>query len=52
VFIVGSNITANAACTTFVNNLSVINLQDGNVPALPTGTIYKCSAEGGRLYIA
>jgi hypothetical protein len=39
--IVGSNITANRACTTFVNKLSAMNFDEcATVGALPSGSFY------------
>ena len=48
-FIVGSDITADRTCTTFVNNLSITNLQDGS-GGLPSGAVYYCSGDSNRLY--
>ena len=56
-FIVGSNITSNRICTTFVNNLAVCNgyVIVKNIPdhtqieSLPSGTLYKNA--GGFLKI-
>jgi len=39
-FIVGSNIFANRSCTTFVNNLSIMNVPTSTV-GLPVGSVYK-----------
>jgi len=47
--IVGSSITANRACTTFVNQLSIMNLPNGSA-GLPTGAVYYCSSDSNRLY--
>jgi len=38
--IVGSNITADRVCTTFVNNLSIKNIPSSSV-GLPSGSIYR-----------
>jgi hypothetical protein len=38
--IVGSNITANRACATFVNNLSIMNIPTSNA-GLPSGSVYR-----------
>jgi hypothetical protein len=38
--IIGSNITANRACTTFVNNLSIRNIPTSSA-GLPSGSIYR-----------
>jgi hypothetical protein len=46
--IVGSNITADRACTTFVNNLSIMNIPENN-PGLPAGSIYRI---GNAVFIA
>jgi hypothetical protein len=48
--IVGSDISANRECTTFVNNLSILEIPDGSA-GLPSGAIYKCSTDCNRLYI-
>jgi hypothetical protein len=37
--IVGSNITANRACTTFVNNLSIMTIPTASA-GLPTGAVW------------
>jgi hypothetical protein len=38
--IVGDGITANRACATFVNELSIMNIPTSNV-GLPTGAVWK-----------
>jgi hypothetical protein len=38
--IVGSCITADRQCATFVNNLSIINIPTGSV-GLPSGSVWK-----------
>ena len=45
--IVGSNITADRACTTFVNNLSIKNIPTSS-DGLPSGSVW---SNGGVLYI-
>ena len=45
--IVGSNISANRACTAFVNNLSIMNIPT-SAAGLPSGAVY---SQGGSLYI-
>jgi hypothetical protein len=42
-FIVGSDITATRACTTFVNNLSIMNIPTSGT-GLPSGSIYRETA--------
>jgi len=37
--IVGSNITADRVCTTFVNNLSIKNIPSSSA-GLPSGSVY------------
>jgi hypothetical protein len=57
-FIVGSNITSDRECTTFVNNLTVCNgyVVVKNIPnqtqiaSAPSGTLYKCSTNN-QIYI-
>ena len=50
--IVGSNITADRACTTFVNALSMKNAPtEANLP-LPAGTVYVDTTDGNRLKMA
>jgi hypothetical protein len=39
-FIVGTNITTDRVCTTFVNNLSIINIPTSEV-GLPSGSVYR-----------
>jgi len=39
-FIIGTNITANRSCATFVNNLSIVNVPTSTV-GLPVGSVYK-----------
>ena len=48
-FIIGNSITTNRTDTTFVNKLSIVNLQDGSA-GLPSGSIYYCSTDSNRLY--
>ena len=49
--IVGSNISANRNCTTFVNKLSAMNLDEcASVGSLPSGSIYYDSATCLVLY--
>ena len=38
--IVGSNITANRNCATFVNNLSIMNIPTSSV-GLPSGSVWR-----------
>jgi hypothetical protein len=42
--IVGSNICADRACTTFVNALSVKNIPTSD-SGLPSGVIWRCTAD-------
>lgn len=44
VFIAGSNITSNKSCTTFVNNLSIMNIPTSNV-GLPSGSVWRCTVD-------
>jgi len=46
-FIVGDNITADRACATFVNNLSIMNIPTSSA-GLPAGSIW---SSGGTLMI-
>jgi hypothetical protein len=46
-FIIGSNITANRNCTTFVNNLSIMDIPTSS-SGLPTGSVW---SDGGTLKI-
>jgi hypothetical protein len=39
-FIVGSNITANRQCTTFVNNISIMNIPTSST-GLPSGSVWR-----------
>jgi hypothetical protein len=48
-FIVGSNITADRTCATFVNNLSIMALPNG-AGSLPSGSLYYCSTDCNRVY--
>ena len=41
-FIVGSNITANAVCTTFVNRLAIMNIPTSSA-GLPSGSVWSNS---------
>lgn len=45
-FILGDNITADRACTTFVNALSVKNMPTDSDLPLPSGVIYLCTGDG------
>jgi hypothetical protein len=45
--IVGSDIVANRACATFVNNLSIMNIPTSSV-LLPSGSVW---SNGGKLEI-
>jgi hypothetical protein len=38
--LIGTGLTANRVCSTFVNNLSIMNIPDSNV-GLPTGSIWR-----------
>ncbi len=49
-FIVGSNITADRSCATFVNNLSIINIPTSSA-GLPSGAIWKDTGAGNVLKI-
>jgi hypothetical protein len=40
VMVVGSNLTANRACTTFVNNLSIMNIPTSSA-GLPAGAVWR-----------
>jgi hypothetical protein len=42
--IVGDSITANRACTTFVNNLSIMTIPT-SAAGLPTGAVWRCTAD-------
>ncbi len=42
-FVLGSNITTNRSCTTFVNNLSIMNIPT-SATGLPSGSIYRETA--------
>jgi hypothetical protein len=43
-FIVGSNITADRSCTTFVNNLSIKNIPT-TASGLPSGSVWRCTTD-------
>jgi hypothetical protein len=45
--IIGSNITANKGCTTFVNSLSIVNIPT-SCAGLPSGLVW---SNGGKLEI-
>ena len=49
--VIGNNITTDRTNTTFVNNLSIMNIPDETALPLPSGSIYKCSASNNQLYI-
>jgi hypothetical protein len=48
--IVGSCITANRTCATFVNNLSIFNIPTSSA-GLPSGAVWKDAANGNVLKI-
>jgi hypothetical protein len=48
-FIVGNGITSSCPNTTYVNCLSIVNLQDGSI-GLPSGSVYYCSTDSNRIY--
>jgi len=47
--VIGNGISTDRDNTTFVNCLSIMNLQDG-LSGLPSGSVYYCSADSNRLY--
>jgi hypothetical protein len=48
--IVGSNITANRVCATFVNNLSIMNVPTSSA-GLPSGSVWRDTTDGDTLKI-
>ena len=49
-FIVGSNITANRQCSTFVNNLSIMNIPT-NSSGLPSGSVWRNPTTNGLFIV-
>jgi hypothetical protein len=43
-FIVGSNITSDRVCTTFVNNLSIKTIPTSSA-GLPSGAVWRCTTD-------
>jgi hypothetical protein len=50
VFIAGSNITANRSCSTFVNNLSIMNIPTSPT-SLPSGSVWRNPTTNGLFII-
>ena len=48
-FILGNGIATTTTGTTFVNQLNIVDLQDGSAGLL-AGSVYYCSTDGNRLY--
>jgi hypothetical protein len=49
-FIIGNNITVNRQCTTFVNNLSIVNIPT-SASGLPTGAVWRDPATNGLFIV-